>query len=462
MAPPHKSVAAPGWSQVVGETNIYEASLPNVSTYNKTTGVTETTKLTIYTYIPSGSYVISIGTPTRMKSSSVTAYNPKNNKIIPLDKVKTEAIFGGGRNKNIIDAIKKSTLAIATELAKTPAQIKLLEDLKKTPGYRSLANIAPPPAGGSAPPGPQQQQPPDPTGKPEDLNTLDIAPAESTKPRDNYGPFQYPTAILKNGQDYLKFTILKYGNRGISKSGFGFEKRTLPELKGNIFLPIQPTIMDSNSVNWTSDSMNAIQLGFAGVAGAAMGDSTAAVGKMIDTMSNEFTNVGKSALNALKIQLANTAVSSQSNLLSRVTGAIWNPNMELLFQGPQLRPFDFSFTLTPRDKDEAKQVKSIIRAFKEASAVQRGVGDLFLKAPNVFRIEYMYGEKDTIHKSINRIKECALQRMSVNYTPSNTYMTYADPAATMTSYVLSLSFQELTPIYADDYSEITDEAEIGY
>ena len=459
MAPPHKSVAAPGWSEFVGNTNVYEASFPNVSTYNKTTGVTETTKLAIYTNIVTGDYVIY---DTRYSPRPVTAYNSDTNKIIPGDKVETEAIFGGGRNKNITDAIKKSTLAIATELAKTPAQIKLLEDLKKTRGYRSFANIPPPPAGGSAPPGPQQQQTPDPAGKPEDLNTLDIAPAEGTTARDNYGPFQYPTAILKNGQDYLKFTILKYGNRGISKSAIGFEKRSLPELKGNIFLPIQPTIMDSNSVNWTPDSMNAIQLGAAGVSLGIMNDPTAAVGKMINTMIVEGKNVSSSILTAIKAELAKNAVSSQSNLLSRVTGAIWNPNMELLFQGPQLRPFDFSFTLTPRDKDEAKQVKSIIRAFKEASAVQRGVGDLFLKAPNVFRIEYMYGEKDTIHKSINRIKECALQRMSVNYTPSNTYMTYADPAATMTSYVLSLSFQELTPIYADDYSEITDKAEIGY
>lgn len=454
MAPPHKSVAAPGWSELTdGPVGYYEASLTNVSTYNKTSGDIGATNLVIVTNTVNGSFDV-YDPQFGVRGIPIVSYSAATNKLIPIDKVKTEAIFGGGRNNNITDAIKKSTLAIATEVAKTPAQIKLLEDLKKTPGYISSANIAPP--------GPQHKTPPDPAPTIQNLNTLDIAPAEGTKPRDNYGPFQYPTAILKNGQDYLKFTILKYGNRGISKSAIGFEKRTLPELKGNIFLPIQPTIMDSNSVNWTSDSMNVIQLGFAGVSAAAMNDPKDAVGKMIDTMSNEFTNVGESALNALKIQLANTAVSSQSNLLSRVTGAIWNPNMELLFQGPQLRPFDFSFTLTPRDEKEAKQVKSIIRAFKEASAVQRGVGDLFLKAPNVFRIEYMYGEKDTIHKSINRIKECALQRMSVNYTPSNTYMTYADSAATMTSYVLSLSFQELTPIYADDYSEITDEAEIGY
>jgi len=461
MAPPHKSVAAPGWSEIGdGTGDYYETTFPNVSTYTKTVngGVSGTTNLVIVTNTLNGDFDVYVPALFGVRGTPIASYSSSTNILTPRDKVRVDAIFGGGKNKNVIDATKKATLAIATEytkLAKNPDQIKRLEDLKKTPGYRSLANIPPPPAGGSAPP--------DPAPTLQDLNTLDIAPAEGTKPRDNYGPFQYPTAILKNGQDYLKFTILKYGNRGISKSAIGFETtRALPELKGNIFLPIQPTIMDSNLVNWTSDPMNAIQLGAAGVSLGIMKNPDDAVGKMIDTMIAGSKNGSSSILTAIKTELAKNAVGSQSNLLSRVTGAIWNPNMELLFQGPQLRPFDFSFTLTPRDEPEAKQVKSIIRAFKEASAVQRGVGDLFLKAPNVFRIEYMYGEKDTIHKSINRIKECALQRMSVNYTPSNTYMTYADPAATMTSYVLSLSFQELTPIYADDYSEITDKAEIGY
>ena len=45
-----------------------------------------------------------------------------------------------------------------------------------------------------------------------------------------------------------------------------------------------------------------------------------------------------------------------------------NPNMELLFNGPQLRTFGFTFKLSPRTKDEATKIKDIIYCFKRAMA----------------------------------------------------------------------------------------------
>ena len=46
-----------------------------------------------------------------------------------------------------------------------------------------------------------------------------------------------------------------------------------------------------------------------------------------------------------------------TNVMSRMTGGVMNPNLELLFQAPQLRSFTFNFRMTPRDEDEAKEVK---------------------------------------------------------------------------------------------------------
>ena len=75
--------------------------------------------------------------------------------------------------------------------------------------------------------------------------------------------------------------------------------------------------------------------------------------------------------------------------------------------------------------------------------------ELFLKAPNVFRIEYLY--RDGAHPGINLIKDCALQNFSVDYTPDGTYMTL--PNGGMFSYALTMSFMELLPIYSTDYDE---------
>ena len=90
-------------------------------------------------------------------------------------------------------------------------------------------------------------------------------------------------------------------------------------------------------------------------------------------------------------------------------------------------------------------------------AVKKSDGaGIFLKAPNTFMIEYKFNGGSTTHPGINQIKECALLSCSVEYTPLGTYMTYPD--GTMVSYSMSLSFQELEPLYDKDY----DGHPIGY
>ena len=64
---------------------------------------------------------------------------------------------------------------------------------------------------------------------------------------------------------------------------------------------------------------------------------------------------------------------------------------------------------------------------------------------------------------INLIKECALQSFTVNYTPEGNYMTFAD--GLMTSYEISMQFQELEPIFNDDYKNLDGKSidtNIGY
>ena len=153
------------------------------------------------------------------------------------------------------------------------------------------------------------------------------------------------------------------------------------------------------------------------------------------------------------IDLAKQEAAGAKGLLPRLSGAIFNPNVELLFSGPTLREFNYRIEMTPRESDEAKEIRNIIRFFKEGMAVRRTPQNLFLKAPNVFKIHYRYNTRDTDHPYINKIKGyCALTRCDVDYTPQNTYMTYSEDGS-MISYSLNLSFTEVEPIYYDDYIE---------
>jgi hypothetical protein len=157
---------------------------------------------------------------------------------------------------------------------------------------------------------------------------------------------------------------------------------------------------------------------------------------------------------ATKATEALTGNGDFNQSLSRQTGAVLNSNTELLFNGvAPPRAFSFSFDLVPRSEAESKVIKEIILFFKKESATQKGsTGDaaagLFLKSPSVFKVQYMSGGKS--HPFLHQFKICALNAMSVNYTGSGTYATYSD--ATPVHMQMALSFQELTPIYREDYS----------
>ena len=149
--------------------------------------------------------------------------------------------------------------------------------------------------------------------------------------------------------------------------------------------------------------------------------------------------------------------------MARQTGEIINPNMELLFDGPTIRAFKFQFKMTPRNRNEAEQIRLIIRAFKRNMAPKAKGGTekesaWFLKTPKVFELRYRTGNKD--HKYLHKFKQCLLTDIAVNYTGDGLYSTYEDGSPV--SYLMDLSFKELEPIYDIDYDAVNDHDSVGY
>jgi len=277
------------------------------------------------------------------------------------------------------------------------------------------------------------------------------------------GTLKYPID-MKDTQDRIKFTVLEINkaqftanstNASIQIGSLENPRGYTPKSElGTVFLPVQPSITDQNTVEWGAGELNpiekyAVNMSLTGM--SSLDNMVKAFGQGLERLTKDKKLLGD--ITGLgQLALVEQAVGVQG-LLSRVSGQVLNPNLELLFRGPQLRPFNFSFKLSPRSKKEADIVKAIIKFFKKNMAVRKG-GELFLKAPYVFGIEYQHGTEQ--HKSINKIKECALQSCSVDYTPLNSYMTYddqADPEAPMVSYTISMQFQEIVPIYDTDYTE---------
>ena len=137
---------------------------------------------------------------------------------------------------------------------------------------------------------------------------------------------------------------------------------------------------------------------------------------LIQGTAEEITKFGLGNTALIQKFLAGQA-AGLNNVLARTDNVVLNPNLELLFQGPQLRPFSFQFKMSARSQEEAKEIKSIIKYFKYHMAVRKEQG-LFLRAPHVFTIQYMKGDSEN-HPGINLIspsdteKACALTNCSV-------------------------------------------------
>jgi hypothetical protein len=335
------------------------------------------------------------------------------------------------------------------------------------------ANNTAPSGGTPTPQAPQQGGAPAPTPLPGpgesvgDLRTIDV-PLESAQlaPIAPGSGLRYPKE-MKTEQDKIKFQAVRIkprtasGNPNQLQFGFGSPEYEIAD-DGPVCLAIQSPISDQNSVDWGPDSVSAID---AAIFNLSMNIVEQGVEpESLKNFSKDLYNTAK--LNTGRIQrfLAGQA-ASLNNVLARTDNVILNPNLELLFQAPQLRPFTFQFKMSARNQGEAKEIKSIIKYFKYHMAVRKEKG-IFLRAPHVFTIRYLKGEEEP-HPGINLIspnpttKACALTNCSVDYTPLGSYMTFND--GTMVSYTLSLQFQELTPIYDTDYAEEPGKSHpIGY
>ena len=315
--------------------------------------------------------------------------------------------------------------------------------------------------------------------------------------------FQYPKDAIYTGknanvQDHLTITKYSYKapygdaifkkdqadnilNNGLTRGS------ALKIFLGIVILPMPNSISDSNNVSWADDSMNnltaaatnivasdvakTLGAGAIGAAaggllnlltgtgslsgGASAGVSIEVYRKLIDAIlkSNENGKTIGGAAGASKLlSMAGFAVSPES-ILARGGGIVPNSNLELLFNSPTLREFSFQYRMSPRGKEEAREINNIIRFFKQGMAAKKtdgksGAAAYFLGTPDVFQLSYRTTNDSPI-KGVNRIKTCALTGFAMNYAADGNWAAYDEGQPV--SVIMNMSFKELEPIYDTDY-----------
>lgn len=300
-------------------------------------------------------------------------------------------------------------------------------------------------------------------------------------------PLRYPFEAFTDSTDYLQIQAVEYipiqnlnsNSTSSLVSTPGSRRNSNTKLSGPaIYLPIPSNVVDGNSVDYSTSNLNSI-------VGAAVGgvmnimeggkafinedEKKLDIGKGFDKMGkgiNDALNETSGASGGLDgiagfltRKAASSAVSifganiSPNEILSRQTGEILNPNLELLFGGPTLRSFRFTFQMVARSNAEGLEIKKIIRKLKKDMAPitkNTTIQNTTLKTPRVFELRYKQGASE--HSFLHRFKQCFLTDISVNYTAEGTYATYED--GTPVSIKMDLTFKEIEPIYDIDYDEV--------
>ena len=302
---------------------------------------------------------------------------------------------------------------------------------------------------------------------------------------------KYPSDMEISRQDHITIQQFRYvppnsesifsGAANIWTNGLGRGADRREKALGIVYLPMPNQVVDSNSCAWDGNAMNSLsagamaevgsklkEYGLAALGGQALQSSTGVGSPQAAVLTGLLFNLATSGALANNTSLQGLVTADISSkilamagqgvdpetILARAAGIVPNSNLEFLFKGPALRSFNnFSWRMTARSVGEAKAIRNLIRFFKQGMAPKKFTGrsgepSYMLGTPNVFKLEYKtVGNK--INQAVNQFKTCALTQFATNYTPDSFWAAYDEGQPLSVS--ISMSFNELEPIYDSDY-----------
>ena len=253
------------------------------------------------------------------------------------------------------------------------------------------------------------------------------------------------------------------------------------QLMGSVLLPM-PKVTDVNGVEWGKSELTISGLAAIGAVDFLTNRGRAA-GKSVEEKENDrnikkeleklrgknpagggLPNFASATYTQVVSKLAGFAFGTDldaDTYLARSGGRVLNPNAEMLFQGPVIRDFSFSFLMIARNEKEGSEIRRIIRFLKLGMA-PKFRNTTYLKNPDIFTLQYKSGKgENDVLNTVNRFNPggLALTTMAVDYAPNGYWSAYRDSQPVAIK--MDLSFTELRPIYEQDQLE-TPSNSVGY
>ena len=148
-----------------------------------------------------------------------------------------------------------------------------------------------------------------------------------------------------------------------------------------------------------------------------------------------------------KLGIQKTGGENLQAKMLKEQGLAINPHWELFFEGVQPRVFTFDFKMSPKNATEAESIQQIVQMFKTYAAPPAEVDGSrrYWGYPSMFEIEYWNSQK------LHRLKPCALQNITVNYSGDGTNHTFYDGRPMQTD--ITLTFMESELLTRQDMKE---------
>ncbi len=306
------------------------------------------------------------------------------------------------------------------------------------------------------------------TGKTLPLNTK-VVPLQKNVLTDS-GSIRYPSAVpLGATTDYVAFKFYDYKppfQAASTKKGKGvgdnynqynasIEQDNLTAAKDfkPIFMYMPQDIQGQYGANWGGASFGAAfqqlarTMGSGGIPNASSFDNT------IDAMISGGKNLQyKATVDALNKGLGSSV--SLSQLMSGVSGTIINPNVEMMYESPELRGFQLRFRMQARSQNESQSIRELCYQFKKAMLASYGGQTMggkldaggFITVPKICQVSFMTG--GALNEYVPQYKPCAITQVDINFTPDGAWASTGDGAPVATE--LALTFKETKVIYAQE------------
>jgi len=238
------------------------------------------------------------------------------------------------------------------------------------------------------------------------------------------------------------------GNNLSFNQVFDYDTRT-EYLGDNIYLPLQSTVNETTSANYSETSLKNI-------------------GSISNLIEGVTSGDAGSFMEGLKQQATNRLPDELRKLATQVEGKAVNERMQVFYDGPNRRTYSFNFNLVARNIDDAIVMQRIAKRLQYHASPSLSESRAYWNYPNLvsFHFERLnYPETDEANfqnrgsaqlqtiESLYKSKKCFLQNVNIEYGDEK-YIEFTNGSQSEPGIIkIELELQEVDYFYRDDFAE---------